>query len=454
MDSADHTGRREWHFSQALRPGFWRREYLMRYRIETDAILTMDDEFRVFRPGQLTWEDGTIVSVGPVADDASPVDQVIHVAGGVLLPGFYNGHNHAAMTLFRGLADDSPIFEWLEQHIWPVEAKLTPDDIYIGTLLAAVEMIKSGTVGYADMYFEMDAVAKATVESGLRGWLSRGLIGQDDGDDDKLNDAIAFASRWKENPLITPMLGPHAPYTCSPKFLERVAESAKTHQLGIHIHLSESLDEVVQVRNQFGVTPIQLAAQTGLFENRALIAHGVHIEPEDIPFLKTIEGGVISCPVSNAKLGNGIMPYNLLQQAGIAVGLGTDGAASTNSLDMFLEMKAMAWMQKVREGKPESFQAQTALMLATRGSARVLGFSGGILESGRPADFIVVDNTAPYMTPDIDTTANLVYAATGNDVLYTIVNGQILLAEGMLTTLDERAIRMEVQNRVARLLSI
>ena len=425
----------------------------MRYRIETDTVLTMDDEFHVFQPGQLTWEDDHIISVGRADEEPSSADQMIKVPGGILLPGFYNGHNHAAMTLFRGLADDSPFFEWLEKHIWPREAKLTSDDIYIGTLLAAVEMIKSGTVGYADMYFEMDAVAKATKESGLRGWLSRGLIGNNENADDNLSGAIDFANRWRHDPLITPMLGPHAPYTCPPKFLETVAQKAEQYQLGIHIHLSESPEEVVRARRDWGVTPIQLASEVGLFSVRTLIAHGVHMEQDDLPSLNGLVGGVVACPVSNAKLGNGIMPYNMLSKSGVPVGLGTDGAASTNTLDMFQEMKAMAWMQKVKEGNPEAFRATTALSLATRGTADILGFAGGVLQAGRPADFIVVDNQGAHMTPNIDPVANIVYAATGSDVLYTVVNGKILLSEGMLTTLDEEAIRHEVQERVARLLS-
>ena len=425
----------------------------MLYRLETDTVLTMDNAWHIFRPGQITWQDGRIVSVGPINHDAARVDQVIKIPGGILLPGFYNGHNHAAMTLFRGLADDSPFFEWLQKHIWPREAKLTAEDIYWGTLLAAVEMIKSGTVGFADMYFEMDAVAKATQDSGLRGWLSRGLVGQEDGGLDKLSEATEFADRFHQDPLITPMLGPHAPYTCSLDYLARVADTARAHHLGVHIHLAESQAEMDDLREKFGLTPIQIAAQAGLLQVPVLIAHGVHITEEDLPYLENLRGGVVSCPISNAKLGNGIVPYAMLTQAKIAVGLGTDGAASTNSLDMFQEMKAMAWMQKVQDGHPERFRAQNALTMATRGTAAVLGFPGGILESGRPADFIVVDSQKAHMTPDLDSVANIVYAATGADVLYTVVNGKILLAEGLLTTLNEADIRQQAQARAEALMA-
>ncbi len=427
----------------------------MRYRMHTDTVLTMDDQFHVYQPGQLTWEAGTIVSVGAPDSDVSAVDQEIHVPAGVLMPGFYNGHNHAAMTLLRGLADDSPIFEWLQTHIWPREARLTAEDIYWGTLLGMVEMIKSGTVAFADMYFEMDAVAQATQESGLRGWLCRGLIGDEDPHLLKLQDSVRFAETWqsKADGRIVPMLGPHAPYTCTPEYLAEVARTARMHDLGIQIHLAESGQEMDQMQERYGLTPIAIAANAGLFDSRTVIAHGVHIRQADLGFLQGMQGGIISCPVSNAKLGNGIIPYDLLASGGITLGLGTDGAASTNTLDMFQEMKAMAWMQKLRVGQPDAFKARDALIMATRGSAQVLGALGGILEPGRPADFVAVDASGAAMTPLIDPVANVVYAATGSQVLYTIVQGAILMAEGILTTLDEAAIIREVRTRTARILS-
>jgi 5-methylthioadenosine/S-adenosylhomocysteine deaminase len=416
----------------------------------------VDDQFHVYQPGQMTWEDGVIVSVGAPESDGSAVDQMFNVSGGILMPGFYNGHNHTAMTLLRGLADDSPIFEWLQTHIWPREARLNAEDIYWGTLLGAVEMIKSGTVAFADMYFEMGAVAQATQESGLRGWLCRGLIGNEDPDLAKLQDSVRFAEEWtssKAGGRIVPMLGPHAPYTCSPDYLSQVAQAARVHDFGIQIHLAESLQEMAQMGELYGLTPIAIARESGLFDSRLVIAHGVHITADDLVLLEGMRGGVVSCPVSNAKLGNGIMPYAMLANHGVTVGLGTDGAASTNSLDMFQEMKAMAWLQKIREGQPESFQARTALKMATRGSAEILGSAGGVLAPGRPADFIVVDATGAAMTPLIDPVANVVYAATGAQVLYTVVQGTVLMAEGILTALDEEKILREVRARMMRILS-
>jgi 5-methylthioadenosine/S-adenosylhomocysteine deaminase len=418
--------------------------------MEGASVLTLGSNAKVFDPGQVTWEDGTLVSVGAEDSDPSPVDQVIRVSDAYLLPGLLNGHNHAAMALMRGLADDSGLFEWLEGHIFPIEAKLTADDVYTGTLLACAEMIRSGTVGFADMYFHVDAVARAVDHSGLRAWIARGITGDLDSGRESLADGVAFAERWRDNPRITPMLGPHAPYTVSEDLLQATAAAAKSHQLGIHIHLAESRAEMDQLAKQSS-TPFSIARRAGLFENRTLIAHGTQISVRDLPEIEGLVGGIIACPVSNAKLGNGILPYPLLKDANIAVGLGTDGPASTNSLDMFLEMKAMAWFQKVLAGEPQIFRAEEALNLATAGTARVLGHPGGELRPGLPADFIVVQKQVPHMVPDHDEVANLVYAASGQDVRYTVVDGRIIMAEGIITAFDDREVIREALERAHHL---
>lgn len=423
----------------------------MAIRFDAGHVVTLDQRVPIFSPGTLVCDEGSIVYVGPPDGYTAPVDQDVVVPEGILMPGLLNGHNHAAMSLMRGLADDSPFFEWLTQHVWPVESQLTGDDIYLGTLLACAEMIHSGTVGFADMYFEVERVAQAVDTSGMRAWISRGL---DKPNRENLAESVAFCEEWRgkaEGRILT-MLGPHAPYTCPPESLAEIAEAARAHDLGVHIHLSESAPEVQQMRDKYQKTPIQLAHDSGLFDVRTLIAHGVHIEEGDLPFLDGLVGGVISCPVSNAKLGNGILPYQMLKEAGVTVGLGTDGAASTNTLDMFLEMKVMALMQKVRDHNPESFRAKDALWAATRGTADVLGHSGGRLTVGAPADFIVIDGKGPHMTPEWDVNANLVYSATGEDVRYVVVNGRMVMQEGIITTFDEKAVLVEAQDRARRLM--
>ncbi len=420
--------------------------------MEGATVITLDGKRTIYAPGQLTWENGEIISVGPEDSDPTPVDQLILLTDAYLLPGLINGHNHAAMALLRGVADDSPLFEWLQDHIFPLEAKLTAEDIYIGTLLACAEMIHGGTVGFADMYFHVDQVAQAVEQAGLRAWIARGITGDAETGQQSLKESLEFAAKWREHRRITPMLGPHAPYTVSFDLLEQVASAAQTYDLSIHIHLAESPQEIADLA-QRKTTPFALASAAGLLSSRILIAHGTHVSPSDVDYLAGIRGGIITCPVSNAKLGNGILPYAMLRDAGIMVGLGTDGPASTNSLDMFLEMKAMAWLQKLAGGRPETFRADEALTAATTGTASVLGHSGGQLAVGRPADFIVVGRRSAHLIPEHDPIANLVYAAQSKDVRYTVVDGQILMAEGIITAFDEQAVMVEAESRAKMLIS-
>ncbi len=424
----------------------------MRFRMEGPTVITLDDKRTVYGPGQLTWQDGEIVSLGPENSDPAPVDQLIRVGDAYLLPGLLNGHNHAAMTLLRGVADDSPLFEWLHDHIFPLEAKLTAEDVYTGTLLACAEMIHTGTVGFADMYFHAEQVARAVEQAGLRAWIARGITGDAQSGQPRLDESLEFATEWRGHPRITPMLGPHAPYTVSFDLLQRVAAAAQECDLGIHIHLAESPQEMAELA-QRQTTPFALAHRAGLFSSRILIAHGTHVSASDVDYLVGMRGGIITCPVSNAKLGNGILPYSMLREAGITVGLGTDGPASTNSLDMFLEMKAMAWLQKLAGRHPETFRAEEALIAATTATASVLGHAGGQLAVGRPADFIVVGRRSAHLTPEHDAVANLVYAAQGKDVRYTVVDGHILMAEGIITAFDEQAVILEAESRAKMLTS-
>jgi 5-methylthioadenosine/S-adenosylhomocysteine deaminase len=423
----------------------------MATKFEVEYVVTMDDERRQYHPGAIVYDDTGILYVGPPNGYRERVDREIVIPEGIVLPGLLNGHNHAAMSLMRGLADDSPLFDWLRQYVWPTEAHLTPEDIEVGTLLACAEMIRSGTVGFADMYFEVAISAKAVEMAGLRAWIARGL---DRADTRKLEESVEFCQSWRGrgHGRIETMLGPHAPYTCPPEFLQEVAKAAQAYQLPVHIHLSESTEEMRQMAEQYHKTPIQLAYDAGILASRTLIAHGVYIGEDDLAYLQNMQGGVVSCPVSNAKLGNGTLPYHLLRSAGVVVGLGTDGAASTNSLDMFLEMKAMAWMQKLNAGKPESFKAEDALWAATRGTAQILGHAGGVLQTGAPADFIVVDGRRAHMTPTWDVVANLVYAASGSDVRYVVVDGEMILQEGIITSFDERSVLQEAAARAQRLM--
>jgi 5-methylthioadenosine/S-adenosylhomocysteine deaminase len=386
------------------------------------VVVTADEAGHIFQPGEVAWSGDQLVYVGPPGGTSAR--RHIAVGDGAILPGLVNTHNHAAMALLRGYADDARLMVWLKDYIWPVEARMTAEDVYVGTLLACLEMIRSGTVAFADMYLHADAVARAAHAAGLRAFVARGLVGGE-GEalvvEQAVEEARAFSRRY---PLVEGWLGPHAPYTCTPAFLERVAERARAHGMGIHIHLSESRDELREIQSRYGTTPVALAHRVGILGPRTLVAHGVHLDAADIGLLADSGASVAHCPVSNLKLGNGTAPVLDLMAAGVNVALGTDGPASTNTLDLFLEMRVAAWLQKAARGDPAA---------------------------GRPADQIAVRWGGAHTTPHTDPLSTLVYATQAADVRYTVVAGRILLDDGRVTVLDEAAVIEEARARAARL---
>lgn len=415
------------------------------------AVIVGDPAGTVFTPGEVSYSGSVLTYVGPPRPGAT--GRLIDIADGAVLPGLWNGHNHAAMALLRGYADDSRLMPWLQDHVWPVEARMTADDIYVGTLLAAAEMIRGGTVAYADMYMFPEAVARASREAGVRAYIARGLVGSWPEAQDDLSASVELTLKWREEAgLVEGWLGPHAPYTCTPELLEHVADEARRHQIGIHVHLSESEEEVAQMAEQYQTTPVGLAERCGLLTERTLIAHGVYLTAQDQQAIAGARSGVVHCPVSNLKLGNGIAPVTELMEAGIKVGLGTDGPASTNRLDMFTQMRVAAWLQKSRQGDPSAFNAIQALGLATSGSAAVLGAQSGVLRAGLPADLAVVKWHTAHTTPAPDPVATLVYATDAADVRYTVVAGEILLDDGIITKFDEQAAIEEARSRARALL--
>ncbi|MBC7324007.1 MAG: amidohydrolase, partial [Moorella sp. (in: Bacteria)] len=345
---------------------------MLKILIEKADIITMESREAVIKKGVIAINGGRISHVGE--QGTLPADftaeKVIDGTGMVALPGFVNCHTHAAMTLFRGFADDLPLMQWLEEKIWPLEAGLQKEDIYWGTLLACAEMIRSGTTTFADMYFHMGQAARAVEEAGLRASLSRGMIGTAPGvgagELPPLEYSVEFARRWHgaAGGRITVMLGPHAPYTCPPDFMRRVIRAAHDFGLGIHIHLAETAGEVEDMKRRYGKTPIQLMDGLGLFELPVLAAHCVHLEEKDIEILASKKVGIAHNPQSNMKLASGIAPVAKLVAAGAVVGLGTDGAASNNNLDMLEEMRTAALLQKVATGNPVALPAFDALAMA------------------------------------------------------------------------------------------
>ncbi|MBO8137417.1 MAG: amidohydrolase [Desulfotomaculum sp.] len=422
-------------------------------------ILTMAGPENIIENGEIAISGDKILSVGTSGSAPKDFKPELEIEGEgmVAMPGFINCHTHAAMTLLRGYADDMPLMEWLNKRIWPLEAKMGEEDIYYGTLLACLEMIKSGTTTFNDMYAYMDKAADAVSESGMRAVLSRGLIGAAPNGSEALKDGINFVEKYQgaAGGRITTMLGPHAPYTCPPEYLEKVMEAAEDLGVGIHIHLAETLDEHRDIVKQYGKTPVQHLESLGLFNYRTLAAHCVHVDETDIKILAENHVGVAHNPESNMKLASGIAPVQKMIETGVKVGLGTDGASSNNNLDMLEEMRTAALLQKVSNMDPTVMPAYKALEMATAGGARALGMEGiiGQLKPGMKADLILVDFSAPHLMPQHDYYAHMVYSAHSADVKTVIIDGELVMQNRKVLTIEEEEVIKHVKRCVKKLLS-
>jgi 5-methylthioadenosine/S-adenosylhomocysteine deaminase len=377
---------------------------------------------------QIYIEGNRIVEVGKRRE----ADTVIDGKGKVALPGFVNLHTHAAMTLFRGWADDLDLSAWLETKIWPAEARLTPDDVYWGTRLACLEMIKTGTTTFNDMYFHMDSAAKAVKEMGLRAFLAEGIV--DLNDPERAAKQIRAAEdvnrriEAMKTDRITPVLGPHAIYTVSRDTLLRIRELADKTGSQIHIHLSETKREVDDCLVETGLRPAKYLDSIGFLAKDVIAAHGCWLDPSEIEILARTGTKVAHCPVSNMKLSTGqTMPYAAMKEEGVVMGLGTDGASSNNNLDMFETMKVAALLQKYVHHDPKVLPALEAFQLANLGGARALGIDAGLVGEDRLADVILVDPRRPELTPRHDDVSNWVYSAHGNVVDTVVCDGAVLM---------------------------
>jgi 5-methylthioadenosine/S-adenosylhomocysteine deaminase len=409
--------------------------------IKNGYVLTMDQAGDIKR-GVVVIEDGVITQVADHTNETA--DTIIDAEGSVVMPGLINTHTHAGMTLFRGYADDLPLAEWLEEHIWPAEAVLTDKDLHKGTLLACLEMIKSGTTAFADMYIHMDEVARAVEKSGMRAALSYGMIdlGDEARGESELKEGRRFVQKWdgSADGRITAMYGPHAPNTCSRELLVKVKEQAIHDDAKIHIHVLETEAELNQMKEQFGMCSINMLDEIGFLDSSVLAAHCIWLSDGDIDILSKRGVNVSHNPISNMKLASGIAPVPKMLDRGVNVSLGTDGCASNNSLDMFEEMKTSALLHKVNTFDPTVLPARQVLGMATRNGARALGLETGVLKAGYRADVIIVDMNKPHLTPSYDATSHLVYSARGCDVRTTIVNGKILMHDYKMISLDEQKV--------------
>jgi 5-methylthioadenosine/S-adenosylhomocysteine deaminase len=383
-------------------------------------------------PTHIYVEDGRISELGRKVD----ADHTIDGKGHVVMPGLVNAHTHAAMVLLRGYGDDMLLHEWLSERIWPVEGRLTPDDVYWGTRLACLEMIRTGTTAFGDMYFFGPKMADAAHDAGLRAVISEGFIDLFDLEKREANikatEATTRHIRQLGDPRVLPAVGPHAVYTVSPEGWEWVADYSTEEDILVHTHLAETQVEVEECRGTHGASPVGLLEGLGVLERPVVAAHNVHLDGEDIVLMGRKGVVAVHNPVSNMKLGvGGIMPWADLASVGAPTVLGTDGAASNNSLDMFETMKAAALLQKL-DGSPTVLPATEVLEAATLGGARALGLPGGRIAEGEAADMVLVHMRRTGMQPVHSIASNLVYAGAGHAVTATICDGQVLMEDGVI----------------------
>lgn len=393
-------------------------------------------------PATIGIADSRIKSITD-AETVPAADRTIDADGGLVLPGLVNAHTHSPMTLFRGFADNLPFETWLHERIVPAEEQLSREDVLTGARLAALEMIRTGTTAFADMYFAMDAVVQAVEEAGLRATLGPGVVVDDPTDEAavtaRVEEVAAFADEYAgaADGRVQTMYAPHALYSCPDEGLELLAAKADATGRLYHLHANETIGEVDRLREQYdGTDPIVHLDDLGVLDSNAFVAHAVHLTDSEIAVLAERNVAVAHCPAANAKLGNGIAPISALVEAGVPVCLGTDGVASNNSLDLLEEMKVAALLGKARERDATTLDTSTVIKMATRNGARAIGQPGGVIAPGEPADLIVLDGDSPNFTPGYDLLSDAVYAATGGDVTTTIVDGSVLMADRTVETLD------------------
>jgi 5-methylthioadenosine/S-adenosylhomocysteine deaminase len=427
--------------------------------VANGTIVTMDGSRRVIQGGSVAIDGADIVAV----DAADAIERgfrsatTIDAAGQIVMPGLINTHTHAPMVLYRGLADDLALMDWLTKYIFPAEAKtVSPEFVRAGTRLAALEMIQSGTTTYADMYYFEEEIARETKTAGLRGVLGQTVIQFPVADaktpQEALARAEAFITAFKGDPLITPAVAPHAMYTLDGPTLTAARDLARKHGVPTLIHLAETQDEAKTSQERHQTTPIRYLDGLGFLGPSVLAAHGVWASAEEIELLRARGVGVAHNPESNMKLASGVAPVPAYLAAGVALGLGTDGAASNNDLDMFEAMRLASLLHKVHTGDPRVVSAIQALEMATIGGARALGMAStiGSLEPNKRADIVIVRTSTARQTPMYEPVSHLVYASRGDDVQTTIVNGKVLMRDRKMLTLNEAAILNEAREWAAK----
>lgn len=429
----------------------------MGYYIKNITVLTWDQGIKIIENANVRIIGNKIAYIGTENQDSSGYN-IIDGKGKVLMPGLVNAHTHIPMTLLRSYADDMALHTWLYEHVFPVEARLTPEDVYWGSKLALLEMIAGGTTCFADMYYFVDKIAEATAQAGLRGLLSRGLINgaalEDYSDDDRLNEAVSLFNEWDGamDGRVRIALAPHAVYTCSPQYIKAIRDTAEKLNAYIHVHVDETVKEHNDCLQQYGKTPARHLYDIGLFDLPTIAAHCVHVTDGDMNLMKEKNVAFIHNPGSNLKLASGIAPVPDALNKGLNVALGTDGASSNNNLNMWEELNLAALIHKGARLDPMAVNAAGAFKMATVNGAEALGFSKtGQIKEGFYADMIIIDATKPHYHPRHKLISNIAYSAQAADVETVFADGKMLYHKGEYKTLDKEKILFHVKKICKRL---
>lgn len=421
-------------------------------------ILTMDSDYTFYEDGAIVIENDRILALGPTPDILAQYKaaEMINGSGKLIMPGLINTHTHVPMTIFRGYADDLPLHEWLYDYIFPVESEFVDgENVRLGTQLAVAEMLRSGTTTFNDMYYHIEEIAQVVDQTGMRAVLSESVIDfpvpNNPTPEHGLQTAEALILKWNNHPRITISVSAHAPYSCSAELIQKAKALADKYNVPFNIHVAETRKEFDQALAEFGFTPVGYLEHLGVLSDNVIAAHGVHLTPEDIQILAARGVSVAHNPECNMKLASGVAPVPELLRAGVKVGLGTDGVASNNDLDLFDEMNTAAILHKLNSNDPTVLDARTVVEIATIGGARVLGMEDqiGSLEPGKKADMILLDMMQPHAHPLYNIYSLLVYSIKGADVETVIIDGRIVMRDRKLLFLDEKALFGRVEE-VAR----
>ena len=426
----------------------------MKTLITNAYVLDMVGDTANIEKKEILINDNNIEIIDKEIDKNIEVDEKINAKNMLVMPGLVNTHTHLAMSIFRGYKADKKLMDWLEDAIFPVEDKLQPEDIYWNSYLSCLEMIKSGTTTCNDMYFGMNKTVEAINDTGLRAVVAWCI--KDDAIKDKIEKTREFAKIYNENKdsKIKIYVSADAPHTCNPDTIKLCVELAKELNTGLHIHLSETIDEETKIKSRYSKRSTEYLNDLNAFDVPVVLAHGIYVSDSDIEILKKIKGGISHNPISNCKLSSGICDVAKLRENGITIGLGTDGIGSTTTMDMFEEMKTAAYLQKVSTKEPSVISAYDILKMATIDGAKVLGMDDqiGTLEPGKKADMIFIKTDKIHMCPANDVCYNLVYSSNGADVESVMIDGKIIMQNRKMINLDEKQVMRQVKKIAKRLL--